>query len=159
MKVLFLHGMEARPGGFKAQFLVQHGFEVLNPGLPDESMSDSICIAQEAYDLNHPEVVVGSSRGAAVAMAIESEAARLVLIAPAWRFCGVDPVVKPATTILHSPHDELIPVQDSRHLIAANELPLNALLEVGESHRMNDEAALAALLQAVHGELRIAEGT
>lgn len=159
MKVLFLHGMEARPGGFKAQFLVKNGFEVLNPGLPDESISDSISIAQEAYDLNHPEVVVGSSRGAAVAMALESGGARLVLIAPAWRFCGIDPVVKPATTILHSPNDELIPLQDSRLLVEANELPSNALIEVGESHRMNDEAALAALLQAVYGQLRIAEGT
>lgn len=151
--------MEARPGGFKAQFLEQHGFDLLNPGLPDESMSDSISIAQNAFDLNHPEVVVGSSRGAAVAMGIDSGEARLVLIAPAWRFCGIDPVVKPATTILHSPHDELIPLEDSRHLVEANELPPSALIEVGESHRMNDEAALAALLQAVHGQLRIAEGT
>jgi len=159
VKILFLHGMEARPGGFKPQFLIQHGFDVLNPHLPDESWGDSVSIAQNAFDLNRPPVVVGSSRGAAVAMAIDSADARLVLIAPAWRLCGIDPVVKPATTILHSPDDELISLDDSRHLVEINQLSHNALREVGESHRMNDDEALAALLLAVQGNLRIAEGT
>lgn len=159
MKILFLHGMEARPGGFKPQFLTENGYDVLNPALPDESLTDSISIAQNAFDLNRPTVVAGSSRGAAVAMAIDSGDARLVLIAPAWRFCGVDPVVKPQTTILHSPHDELIPLADSRHLVQENRLSLDALIEVGENHRMNDEAALNALLQAIRGPIRIAEGT
>ncbi len=159
MKILFLHGLEARPGGFKPQFLTQHGFDVLNPHLSDESFPDSVSIAQNAFDLHRPPVVVGSSRGAAVAMAMESAEARLVLIAPAWQFCGIDPVVKPGTTILHSPDDALISVDDSRHLAEVNQLPPDALREVGESHRMNDEDALAALLLAVQGSLRIANDT
>lgn len=159
MKILFLHGAEARPGGFKPQFLTQHGFDVLNPHLHDESWIDSVSIAQNAFDLGQPSVVVGSSRGAAVAMAIDSGDARLVLIAPAWRFYGIDPVVKLTTTILHSPDDELISVNDSRLLVERNGLPAGVLREVGTSHRMNDEDARAALLLAVQGPIHIAEGT
>lgn len=53
MKILFLHGWTSVPGGRKPTFLTNAGHTVLNP-------------------LHHPDVVVGSSRGGAVAMNIES---------------------------------------------------------------------------------------
>lgn len=149
IKVLFLHGLDARPGGIKPQYLAAQDFDVLNPALPEESFADAVSIAQAQLDLNRPAVIVGSSRGAAVAMALDAGLTPRVLIAPAWRWCGIDPIVGPRTVILHSPADDLVPLADSRELVARNELPDDALIEIGADHRMNDAAALAALARAI----------
>ena len=85
MRILFLHGWKSVPGGVKPTFLAQHGHEVINPKLPDEDFEEAVRIAQAEFDNHQPDVVVGSSRGGAVAMNIESGTARLVLLCPAWR--------------------------------------------------------------------------
>ena len=68
MKILFLHGWQSVPGGVKTSFLAQHGHTFINPKLPDEDFTEAVKIAQEEFDKHHPQVVVGSSRGGAVAM-------------------------------------------------------------------------------------------
>jgi predicted esterase YcpF (UPF0227 family) len=83
MTILFLHGWQSVPGGVKPTYLAQHGYEVINPKLPDEDFNQAVRIAQEAFDQQQPAVVVGSSRGGAVAMNLKSAAARLVLLCPA----------------------------------------------------------------------------
>ena len=59
-------------------------------------------IAQGLIDTENPGTVVGSSRGGAVAMALDLKGAELVLIAPAWRRFGVAPYVPINTTIKSS---------------------------------------------------------
>ena len=88
MKVLFLHGWQSVPGGVKPTFLAWHGHEVITPKLPDEDFEEAVRIAQSEFDKHQPEVVVGSSRGGAVAMNLHNESARLVLLFPAWRKWG-----------------------------------------------------------------------
>jgi alpha-beta hydrolase superfamily lysophospholipase len=85
MKILFLHGLQSVLGGVKPTFLAQHGHEVINPKLPDEDFTLAVQIAQAEFDKHEPMVVVGSSRGGAVAMNIDSGDARLVLLCPAWK--------------------------------------------------------------------------
>ena len=84
MKVRFLQGLESKPGGSKVQHLMDRGHTVFNPALPKPDFEESVRIAQEEVDVNRPDVIVGSSRGGAVAMAVDRAGARLVLIAPAW---------------------------------------------------------------------------
>ena len=83
MRVLFLHGLESKPGGTKARYLQEAGYEVLNPALPKTSFEDSISIAQDVIDDMKPDVVVGSSRGGAVAMSVSTRGAPVVLREPA----------------------------------------------------------------------------
>ena len=83
MKILFLRGWQSVPGGVKPSYLASHGHSVLNPALPDEDFEAAVRIAQAEYDRHRPDVVVGSSRGGAVAMNINSGDARLVLLCPA----------------------------------------------------------------------------
>src|ERR687885_1371303 len=105
MKILFLHGRGSIPGGVKPTFLAQHGHEVLNPKLPDEDFAEAMRIAQAEFDKHQPDVVVGSSRGAAVAMNLDSGDTPLVLLCPAWKKHGTAKTLKPGTTILHSRAD------------------------------------------------------
>ena len=85
MKILFLHGWHSVPGGVKPTFLAQHGHEVINPKLPDEDFEAAVRIAQAEFSKHQPQVVVGSSRGGAVAMNIKISDAKIVLVCPAWK--------------------------------------------------------------------------
>ena len=131
MIILFLHGWQSVPGGVKPTFLAQHGHEVINPKLPDEDFTEAVKIAQEEFDKHQPQVVIGSSRGGAVAMNIISSNARLVLLCPAWKKWGTAKTVKPDTVILHSRADDVIPFVDSEELARNSGLPASALIEVG----------------------------
>jgi hypothetical protein len=88
--------------------------------LPDEDFEEALRIAQVEYDQHRPDVVVGSSRGGAVALNITSSDARLVLLCPAWKKHGTARTVKHNTTILHSRADDVVPFSDSEEL-APNE--------------------------------------
>jgi len=82
-------------------------------------------------------------------MSIDSKNASQILIAPAWKNWGTMTTVKPEVMILHSPHDDLVPIDDSRELLQNSGLPEDRLLAVGEDHRMIDEAAFLALVKLV----------
>ncbi len=148
-KILFLSGYGTKPGETTPNILRTHGYTVVEPDLPDGDFARSVTIAQKVFNRHQPEVVVGWSRGGAVAMSIDRGQARLILIAPAWKNWGTVTAVKPEVTILHSPRDELVSIQDSLELLHNSGLPPQQLLVVGEDHRMTDREAAAALLQAV----------
>jgi pimeloyl-ACP methyl ester carboxylesterase len=147
MKILFLHGWQSVPGGVKPTFLAQHGHTVINPKLPDDDFDEAVKIAQAEFDRHQPEVVIGSSRGGAVAMNISSGDGRLVLLCPAWKKFGMARTVKPGTMILHSRADDVVPFADSEEL-ARNSGPAWTLIEVGSDHRLADREPLAAMLRA-----------
>jgi alpha-beta hydrolase superfamily lysophospholipase len=151
MKILFLHGWQSVPGGVKPTFLAQHGHEVINPKLPDEDFEEAVRIAQEEFDRHEPAVVVGSSRGGAVAMNVRSSSARLVLLCPAWKKWGTVKTVKPGTVILHSRADDVVPFAHSEELVRNSGLPSSALIEVGNDHRLADQEPLEMMLRACDG--------
>ncbi len=148
MKILFLHGWHSVPGGLKPTYLGQHGHEVINPKLPDEDFIEAVRIAQEECDKQRPDVVVGSSRGGAVAMNIDSGHAWLVLLCPAWKNWGTVKTVKKNTLILHSRADEAIPFADSEELVRNSGLPESALRAIGNDHRLADPESLDKMLTA-----------
>ena len=148
MKTLFLHGWQSVPGGVKPTNLKDHGHEVINPKLPDDDFGEAVRIAQAEFDKHQPQVVVGSSRGGAVAMNINSGMAKLVLLCPAWKKWGTMRTVKPGTVILHSRADDVIPFADSEELVRNSGLPASALVEVGDDHRLADPEPLAKMLEA-----------
>jgi hypothetical protein len=148
MKILFLHGWQSVPGGVKPTYLARHGHTVFNPKLPDDDFAAAVRIAQAEFDTHRPQVVVGSSRGGAVAMNINSGGARLVLLCPAWRNWGTAHSVKPGTVILHSRADEVIPFADSEELVRISGLPPSALIEIGSDHRLADPEPLERMLAA-----------
>ena len=148
MKILFLHGWHSVPGGVKPSYLAQHGHEVINPALDDDDFDLAVRTAQAEYDRHRPDVIVGSSRGGAVAMNLDSGSTPLVLLCPAWKRWGTARTVKAGTMILHSEADDVIPFAGSRELVRASGLPESALIVVGNDHRLADPKPLKAMLEA-----------
>ena len=107
--ILFLHGWRSTPGGVKPTYLRDHAHTVLNSALPDDDFDAAVRIAKVEFGRHHPDVVIGSSRGGAVAMAINSGATPLVLLSPTWKRWGKATKVKPRTVILHSRADDVVP--------------------------------------------------
>ncbi|MCY2939421.1 MAG: alpha/beta hydrolase [Planctomycetota bacterium] len=143
--ILFLHGWHSVAGGVKLTYLKDHGHEVINPALDDDDFTTAVTTAQAEFDRHQPKVVVGSSRGGAVAMNINSGNARLVLLCPAWKNWGTAKSVKPDAVILHSRADDVIPFIDSEELARNSGA---TLIEVGTDHRLADREPLAAMLRA-----------
>jgi pimeloyl-ACP methyl ester carboxylesterase len=147
MKILFLHGWQSVPGGIKPTYLAAHGHEVINPALPDDDFAEAVRMAQAQFDIHKPPVVVGSSRGGAVAMNIDCGTAKLVLLCPAWKKFGTARTVKAGSVILHSRADDVVPFSASEELVRNSGLPPSALIEVGNDHRLADPEPLERMLR------------
>lgn len=148
MKILFLHGWHSVMGGVKPSYLKDAGHEVLNPSLDDNNFDLAVRTAQGEYDQQKPNVIVGSSRGGAVAMNINSGDTPLVLLCPAWKKWGAATTIKVNSVVLHSRQDDVIPFANSEELLANSGLPPESLIEVGNDHRLADPGPLAKMLEA-----------
>jgi hypothetical protein len=148
MKILFLHGWHSVVGGVKPTFLKDSGHTVINPRLDDDDFDLAVRTAQAEYDQNQPDLIVGSSRGGAVAMNIDSETTPLILLCPAWKNWGTATTTKPKTIILHSANDDVIPLADSEELIRRSGLHPETLIEIGMDHRLADTESLSVMLWA-----------
>ena len=148
MKILFLHGWHSVPGGVKPTYLKDHGHEVINPKLDDDDFAAAVRTAQAEYDQHQPDVIVGSSRGGAVALNINSRDTPIVLLCPAWKNWGTVKKLKPDSLILHSRNDDVIPFADSEELVASSDLPPETLIEVGSDHRLANDESLSVMLWA-----------
>jgi hypothetical protein len=147
--ILFLHGKESGPGGKKPTYLIQHGVEVINPALPADDFEAAVRIAQAAVDEHLPDVIVGSSRGGAVAMNINRRKAGLVLLCPAWKKWGTASTIPWKSVILHAKDDTVIPFTDSEELIRNSKIQPHRLVSVGVDHQLGTPEALCAMLGAV----------
>lgn len=147
-RVLFLHGWSS-DGGTKTAFMRSLGYDVVTPCLSDWSFRRAIVQAQAAYDWLLPDVIVGSSRGGAVAMNLNSDGTPLILLAPAWRRWGAATSVKnPSSSIIvHSPNDGVVPFEDSIQLCLNS--PGLSIIPGGVDHRLNDPQARKALERAL----------
>jgi hypothetical protein len=119
---------------------------VIAPVLDDEDFDFALATAQAQFDLHKPEVIVGSSRGGALAMNIQSSDAKLVLLCPAWKKWGVAKTLRADSVILHSRADDVVAFSDSEELVACSGLPYESLIEIGNDHRLADSASLSVML-------------
>ena len=151
MKILFLNGWKALPGGVKPTYLAHHGHTVITPKLSDDDFEEAVRVAQAEFHKLQPDCVVGLSRGGAVAMNIDTGTARLVLLCPGWKKWGTARTAKPGTIILHARADDVVPFAFSEELVRNSGLPATALVEVGKDHWLNDADSLEKMLEACMG--------
>lgn len=143
MKIVYLHGLHSSPMSYKRKVLEDMGHTVFAPHLPANDWKGSVSLARNTIDSVRPDVVVGSSRGGAVAMATEPNCP-VVLIAPAYAKYCPEAQLSTNAVILHSVSDEIIPYSDSVRLARGNEQRLHT---TGHDHRMNDQEAISTLIK------------
>ena len=90
LEVQYAHGLESSPQGDKARFLATQ-FDVSAPAM--DTRDFAACVEQQARELERfqPDVLVGSSFGGAVALALLQQqrwSGPTLLLAPAARALG-----------------------------------------------------------------------
>ncbi|MGI9474326.1 MAG: alpha/beta fold hydrolase [Rubripirellula sp.] len=148
MRILFLHGWQSVVGGRKPSFLIDLGHEVANPALDHNDFDRALATSQSTFDRFEPQVIVGSSRGAALAMNLDAGNTPLVLLCPAWKKWGRATNVPLSTYVLHSRQDEVIPYHDSDELVTSSRLRPEQFVTTGKDHRLADPESLNAMLKA-----------
>jgi alpha/beta superfamily hydrolase len=144
-KILFLHGLWGQNSS-KPIFLKSLGFEVVSPILSDWSFSKSIEVAQKTFDEFKPNFIVGSSRGGAVAMNMETLKIPTILLAPAWNYFGNAKMCKSDSIIVHSKNDEIVSIDKSIDLAKRCGCKL---IIAGQDHRLNCFEAKEAIKKAL----------
>lgn len=147
-KALLLHGWFSS-GSSKSIFLHSLGFKVYTPQLSNFSFQQAVDDANEMLDRICPDLIMGISRGGAVALNIQHQDIPTVLLAPAWKHFGnVSEITNPRTIVVHSPKDGMVAYEDSVELINASNH--GRLVTAGMDHRLNDYDAQFAVEKAIN---------
>lgn len=156
--ILFLHGLESGPSGTKARWLASR-YPTVTPQLDTSSLAAALAGARAAVAEVRPSVIVGSSFGGGLAVALLAEGVwrgPTVLIAPAQGKLGVPATLPPGVpvTVLHGEHDDVIPLADSLELTAGAGPEVHLVVVPGGDHRLNvvlGDGQLAAAIARVGG--------
>jgi predicted esterase len=152
LRVQLIHGLEGSPTGAKAQVLARH-FELLAPAMDTSDFEGAIRTQADALAVFCPDVLVGSSFGGAVALALVQRGSwrgPTLLLAPAHGHFGLESSVPAGATlrIVHGTRDDVCPIEHSRALARS---PSVELVEVDDDHRLSSLLAGGALAGWVRG--------
>lgn len=140
LRVQFVHGLESSPGGAKARHLAEH-FEALTPAMDTRDFEACVELQTRALRGFRPDVLVGSSFGGAVVVALLQRGVwrgPTLLLAQAAVRRGLPARLPPGVPvwIAHGTRDELIDLEDSRVLASAGRPENVRLLQVDDDHRL-----------------------
>jgi len=138
LRVQFIHGLESSPQSTKARVLAEH-FVSLTPGMQTDDFE--ACVAQQhrAIQEFQPDVLVASSFGGAVAVALlQRELWRgptLLLAQAALRRGQACELPRDVVIwLVHGNRDEIVEPEDSRRLARCGSAELVRLIEVDDDH-------------------------
>ncbi len=158
LRVQFIHGLESNPQGSKARFLAAH-FDALTPAMDTRDLAGAIETQAAALADFQPDVVIGSSFGGAIAVALLARGlwrGPTLLLAQAAEKLGITAPLPEGVvvTIVHGTRDDVVPLEDSRKLARTGTPGLVTLIEVDDEHRLQslvDSGRLAELVRETHG--------
>ena len=136
----FIHGLESSPSSSKARYLADH-FVSKTPAMDTSDFEGSVAVQAEHVAEFAPDVLVGSSFGGAVALALLQHGVfggPTVLLAPAHRHFGVAEQIPngiPAV-IVHGFRDDVVSIEGSRGLALTGSPGMIELVEVDDEHRL-----------------------
>jgi hypothetical protein len=152
-RVLFVHGLESSPKGTKARVLAEH-FEAWTPEMDTRDFEACVVRQADAVRRFQPDVLVGSSFGGAVAVALLQRGlwrGPTLLLAQAALEQGLRPELPTGARvwIVHGRRDEVVPVASSRRLGRTGSPGLVRLVEVDDDHRLSASVASGRLVEWV----------
>lgn len=155
IRVQFAHGLEGSPQGSKARQLAA-AFDTRTPGM--ETADFEACVALHAAWLERfrPDVLVGSSFGGAVAVALLERGIfrgpTLLLAQAALRLNEGARLPEDVTVwLVHGLRDELIDPEESRRLARTGSRDRVRLIEVDDDHALHASVEAGAVLDWVRG--------
>jgi len=152
-RVQFIHGLEGSPQGTKARLLAEH-FETRTPAMDTGDFEACVALQAEVAERFRPDVLVGSSFGGAVAVALLQRGlwrGPTLLLAQAARSLGLDLWLPEGVTvwIVHGSRDDLVPPEESRALARTGSPGRVRLLEVDDDHPLHASVDAGELLRWV----------
>ena len=155
LRVQFIHGLEGSPQGAKARRLAAH-FDAHTPAMDTSDFEASVATQAAALETFAPEVLVGSSFGGAVAVALLERGLwrgpTLLLAQAAVHYDPNARLPQDVTVwLVHGLRDTLLDVEDSRRLAATGSPDRVRLIEVDDDHPLHDSVARGDLVDWVRG--------
>jgi len=152
-RVQFIHGLEGSPAGTKAQLFAAH-FTALTPAMDTRDFPACVELQAQALLSFHPDVLIGSSFGGAVAVALLQRGdwrGPTLLLAQAARHYDL-PLRLPEGVpvwLVHGQRDDLVDIEDSRALARSGTPGMVRLIEVDDDHSLSGTVASGRLVEIV----------
>lgn len=153
VRLHFIHGLESSPHGEKARFFAAH-FDARTPHMNTRDFESALETQRASIAARPPDVLVGSSFGGAVAVALLARGhyhGPTLLLAQAAQKLGVREPLPPdvPVTLVHGIHDDIVPIEDSRELARTGSPELVEFVEVDDGHRLASLVASGRLADLV----------
>jgi alpha-beta hydrolase superfamily lysophospholipase len=163
LRVQFVHGLESSPQGVKARLFDEH-FTARTPVMDTHDFEGSIAVQSRALTEFAPHVVVGSSYGGAIVVAMIQRGIwrgpTLLLAQAALRRGQPSELPRDVDVwLVHGARDEIIDPEDSRILARGGAPERVRLIEVDDVHSLHttvEDGRLVAWVEAL-GVLAFAE--
>lgn len=141
LRVQFIHGLEGSPQGRKARLLAEH-FDARTPAMDTADFEACVRLQAEEVSRFEPDVLVGSSFGGGVAVALLQRGlwrGPTLLLAQAALHQGLELTLpeRVRVWIVHGVRDDLVDPAESRTLARSGTRSLVRSIEVDDDHPLS----------------------
>jgi len=153
LRVQFIHGLESSPQSTKATVLAEH-FDARTPAMDTNDFESCVAVQHAEIEAFHPDVLVGSSFGGAVAVALLQrglwQGPTLLLAQAARRYdAGAALPEGVSVWLVHGKDDDLVPTHESRALAETGSPERVRYIEVEDDHPLRVHATDGSLVRWV----------
>jgi predicted esterase len=153
IRVQFIHGLEGSPQGSKARLFAEY-FDCVTPAMDTSDFESCVTVQAEVIRSFEPDVLVGSSFGGAVAVALLARGVwrgRTLLLAQAALKSDPGARLPEDVTVwlVHGLGDTLVDPEESRQLARTGSPERVRLIEVEDDHPLHASVADGRLVEWV----------